>query len=285
MLVDRRFLFGLLAIFASPVSSQNIIYLSRDEALALEHKTRFARLKRWAETFGVREPEFYDYTIPANAMPADYPHDVPVLRIVFPESTFFDTASATVKDGALPMIRAMAQTLDGDVPDVSVFVAGHTDGRGDDAYNHNLSIRRARAVAELLNQFEHRDTPLWSIGFGKSVPLYPNTSDANMAFNRRVEFLLAARPDAIALWLQDQSMVVCPSGTPVERVSCMIDFKTERPKFVAEPVVRKRVAPTTDTKVRVTPTAKSTVRVQPTEQQKITITLNEKPIHVRSIEH
>lgn len=285
MRVSRRLLLAVPISLAAHAAAQDIVYLSQEEALALEHKTRFARLNRWAKTFGIQEPQFFDYSIPASAMPVEYPYNVPVLRIVFPENTFFDTASAEVKESALPIIRAMGQMLDGDVPDVSLFVAGHTDSRGEDAYNHNLSVLRARAVAELLKKFRERDTSMWSIGFGKSVPLFPNTSAENMAFNRRVEFLLAARPDAVALWLQDQSMVVCPAGSAVERVACMIDFQKVRPKFVAEPVEIKRVVSSVNSRVRVNPSGSSRQVVQPIQQKRIVITLNEKPIHVRTIEH
>jgi len=265
---------SFLAI-AAPALSQTIRYLSDEEALALEHETRFARLKRWAQTYGISPaPEFRNYVIPRSFMPADFHYDIPVLRIIFPENTFFDTASSRIKPSAIPIIRAMAATLDGDVPDVSVFVSGHADARGSDVYNHNLSVDRARAVAELLNETRTKPTPVWSIGFGKSVPLYPNTDDRNMSYNRRVEFLLGSRPDAIAYWLQDQVVDVCRSSDAANRLRCMRDFQKERKQFVAERVVTRKVS--------IGEVRKS---VPPPAPERITIRLNERRVRVQSIEH
>lgn len=278
-----------------PAAAQTIRYLSDEEALALEHETRFSRLKRLAQSFGVYpEPEFHSYIVPRRFMPADFNYDIPVLRIVFPENTFFDTASSEVKPAAVPIIQAMAAMVDGDVPDVSMFVAGHADSRGNEVYNHNLSIERARAVARILENAKTRPTPLWTIGFGKSVPLYPNTSDINMGWNRRVEFLLASRPDAIAYWLQDQVVDVCRTSDAVARVRCMRGFQTERKEFVAERVARVGMGsgiarsrgamdPGNRTKPTVGDVGRARVATAPTDR--IPIRLNEQRVRVQSIEH
>lgn len=284
-----------MVLVSAPAAAQNIRYLSDEEALALEHETRFSRLKRLSQSFGVYpEPEFHSYVVPRRFMPAEFHYDIPVLRIVFPENTFFDTASSEVKPSAIPIIRAVAAMIDGDVPDVSVFVAGHADSRGGEVYNHNLSIERARAVAQVLENAKTRPTALWTIGFGKSVPLYPNTSDSNMGWNRRVEFLLASRPDAIAYWLQDQVVDVCRTKDAAARVRCMRGFQTERKEFVAERVTRarggelvERSKGTGDSGTRKPSVSgdagRAKVAVAPTDR--IPIRLNEKRVRVESIEH
>lgn len=63
-------------------------------------------------------------------------------------------------------------------------VEGHTDGMGSDAFNRDLSMRRARSVVGFL---EARGVPanrLEAKGFGKQKPLVP---DARSSENRRVE--------------------------------------------------------------------------------------------------
>ena len=283
---DRRSLLvaglALGTAVGTAVRAQDIVYLSQAEAMGLEHETRLTRLRRWADMFGVRAPEFSSYTVPAGALQPAFDLDVPVLRIVFPESTFFDLASDVVKPTAMAMVRAMAQTMNGDVPDVTLFVAGHADARGSTAYNHNLSIRRARAVAQLLKDLQASDRQIWSIGFGKSVPLYPNTTEVNMAFNRRVEFLLAARADAIAVWLRDQAIVTCPTANAYDRVSCMIDFQKE-PVFTAVKLERTGAVftPKAGAAVAVRPSAGRAQTVRPTAPDQIAIRLNEAPIYVR----
>ncbi|TKV41567.1 hypothetical protein A0U87_20635 [Sphingobium sp. MP9-4] len=279
---------------AASLTAQTVRYLSDEEALALEHQTRFSRLKRFAQANGIYpEPEMHSYVIPRDFMPADFHYDIPVLRIVFPENTFFDTASSEIKPSAIPIIKAMASMLDGDVPDVNVFVAGHADSRGGEVYNHNLSVNRGRNVADILNGSRKNHGAIWSIGFGKSVPLYPNDSDVNMAYNRRVEFLISSRPDAIAYWLQDQVVDVCRTSDAAARLRCMRDFKTERKLFVAEKARQSvvslaerpvRVSPSPDVKRKAVPESESRVAVRP-NQDSMTIKLNENRIRVRSIEH
>ena len=75
-------------------------------------------------------------------------------------------------------------------PQLKIEIDGHTDSRGSDAYNLGLSRRRAAAVrVYLLDHFPHlRPEQLTTKGYGESKPLVPNTSPANMAQNRRVEF-------------------------------------------------------------------------------------------------
>lgn len=286
---------ALGALLSAQATAQDVRYLSTDEALALEHQTRFARMRRIAQEYGiVPAPEFRDYQVPASALPSSFPHDVPVLRIVFPENTFFDTASATLKPQAQAIVRAMAAMLDGDVPDVTVFVAGHADARGSDVYNHNLSVERARAVARSLNNLRARPGPVWSIGFGKSVPLYPNTSTENLGYNRRVELLLAARVEAVATWLQDQAGDVCRTRDVVERVRCLTEFKKEPKVFEAEQILPTRSLKLAErqTRIRATPDPAQRSSLEGGAQQvdvaapaHLRIKLNEHRVYVRSMEH
>lgn len=67
-------------------------------------------------------------------------------------------------------------------------IAGHTDGRGADAHNQQLSERRAGAVkAYLVTTRGIEDARLLIAGFGKSKPLYP--ADPLNPANRRVEII------------------------------------------------------------------------------------------------
>ncbi|MDR3159373.1 MAG: OmpA family protein [Zoogloeaceae bacterium] len=70
-------------------------------------------------------------------------------------------------------------------------IAGHTDGRGTDAYNQSLSERRAASVARYLTQAGVTASRLTARGYGKTRPLIPETNDseAARAQNRRVELV------------------------------------------------------------------------------------------------
>jgi outer membrane protein OmpA-like peptidoglycan-associated protein len=69
---------------------------------------------------------------------------------------------------------------------------GHTDNRGNIAYNLDLSVRRARAVKSFLASKYGIDEKLIAIqGRGKSEPLIPNAKTENEhAVNRRVEIVV-----------------------------------------------------------------------------------------------
>lgn len=67
-------------------------------------------------------------------------------------------------------------------------IIGHTDLRGTDAYNDDLSMRRARTVKDLLvSKYGVPQTELVVEGRGKREPLLSGTSDEDHARNRRVE--------------------------------------------------------------------------------------------------
>lgn len=102
----------------------------------------------------------------------------------------FDTNTATLKAGAGERIDRLAAFL-GENTGTRVIIEGHTDSRGSDAYNEELSRRRAQAVADALltrgvasNRFE-------IIGRGEAVPVASNDSQSGRQQNRRVEIVFS----------------------------------------------------------------------------------------------
>lgn len=71
-----------------------------------------------------------------------------------------------------------------------VLVEGHTDIRASEAYNLDLSRRRAGSVMRFLVEHGIDPARLHYEGFGRGRPLAPNDSEAGMALNRRVEFTI-----------------------------------------------------------------------------------------------
>ena len=72
-------------------------------------------------------------------------------------------------------------------PQASAILEGHTDDSGPEAYNLDLSSRRAIAVREaLINEFNVPSTQLTAIGSGSAAPVKPNSSAEGRAYNRRV---------------------------------------------------------------------------------------------------
>lgn len=78
-----------------------------------------------------------------------------------------------------------------DNPRVRVAIHGHTDDVGDDAFNMDLSKRRARSVYDyLLEKGIHSSRLTWQ-GYGKTMPIADNTTDEGRAKNRRTEFVIS----------------------------------------------------------------------------------------------
>lgn len=113
------------------------------------------------------------------------------ILVTFESGLLYDFNSDAVKPTAQANLRELATNLSS-YGDMNVMVVGHTDAKGDDAYNQGLSQRRAeRAAAYLVSQGVPRDR-ITTAGRGETEPVSPNDTDANMAQNRRVEVALYA---------------------------------------------------------------------------------------------
>lgn len=113
-------------------------------------------------------------------------------KIEILQQIFFETDSATIKDESFPVLQAVATTIKG-LEGTRVRVEGHTDQQGTDEYNLDLSRRRARAVAQWLVQNGGVDAKLLETeGYGRSRPIVSGAK-ADLAQNRRVEFVILTR--------------------------------------------------------------------------------------------
>jgi outer membrane protein OmpA-like peptidoglycan-associated protein len=102
----------------------------------------------------------------------------------------FDEADLTAEAGG--RLDDLADELD-ELGPREVAIGGHTDSRGDPAYNQDLSVRRAQAVEAALADRLDGDFTFTVEGFGETEPVAPNETDAGAdnpdgrALNRRVE--------------------------------------------------------------------------------------------------
>lgn len=236
--------FVLLAprpVAAVPASSTVPPAIQPWETMAVtEHLDRAQLLIKIIEGSFVGNATIYQTLVSHNDLPG-IDRDVPLLRLVFSEKVFFDTDRTAIRPEAVRVLQLVADALRLDAPDVALFVAGHADARGDDAYNYDLSLRRASAVAGELFELGIGDKRLWQIGFGEAVPLAPNTSAENMARNRRVEFLYGARAEVVAVWLSKQAETVCEGYSEATRATCLEKIAL-LPVTVALPVFSESTA-------------------------------------------
>ncbi|RJP65295.1 MAG: hypothetical protein C4532_17980 [Candidatus Abyssobacteria bacterium SURF_17] len=106
---------------------------------------------------------------------------------IFPNILFeFDKADLT-PEGLQNTARA-AEALKVIEGVRKVIVAGNCDSRGSDAYNDELSLRRAETVKNELVKDGLDASMLQAVGNGKRKPIASNDTPPGMAANRRVAF-------------------------------------------------------------------------------------------------
>jgi len=77
-------------------------------------------------------------------------------------------------------------------PETNILVEGHTDDVGEAAYNESLSQKRAVSVGDYLKAAGIAASRLTIQWYGETQAKVENSSDANRALNRRVEFAITA---------------------------------------------------------------------------------------------
>ncbi len=100
---------------------------------------------------------------------------------------YFDFNKDTIKPESEKVLKEIVQAMT-DNPDWKLTVEGHTDNIGGDAYNLDLSKRRAAAVKQaLVDRYHIAPERLSTNGFGASRPIETNDTLEGRARNRRVE--------------------------------------------------------------------------------------------------
>lgn len=120
------------------------------------------------------------------------PSTHPKLANVF-RPIYFDYNSDLVRGAQnLQIIHTIADFLRSH-PNMYVFVEGHTDERGPQAYNLALGSRRANAIRYLLVEEGINPDRLFTISYGKERPVILERHEEGWAKNRRGEFKIYER--------------------------------------------------------------------------------------------
>jgi outer membrane protein OmpA-like peptidoglycan-associated protein len=98
----------------------------------------------------------------------------------------FEFDSDQITENARRQLEQVAEVID-EFPTCRFTLEGHTDAHGPDAYNLDLSNRRAKAVEEQLTGLDIQAQRLAAVGRGETRPLLP---DAYAGENRRVEIMI-----------------------------------------------------------------------------------------------
>lgn len=111
--------------------------------------------------------------------------------VEFDGNVLFDFNKSSLSDDAKSNLDKLVIVLN-TYPDTDIEIQGHTDNKGSEAYNQNLSVQRARSVSGYLTNNSINSNRLTVKGFGESLPKYDNDTESGRAKNRRVEFLITA---------------------------------------------------------------------------------------------
>ncbi len=143
-------------------------------------------------------------TRPANETPGEEGSSIPGIQAFRDPSThpqlanifrpiYFDYNSDLVKGSQnLQTIHSISEYL-ASHPNVYVFIEGHTDERGPQAYNLALGSRRANTVRGLLVNDGINPDRLFTISYGKERPVILERHEEGWAKNRRDEFKIYER--------------------------------------------------------------------------------------------
>lgn len=111
------------------------------------------------------------------------------LVVTLSGSVLFRSAESTLLPDARVKLDQVANALLA-IRARNLIVEGHTDSQGTDAYNRDLSQRRADAVRDYLVQRGYPASNIQSRGQGEGSPIANNASAEGRANNRRVEIVI-----------------------------------------------------------------------------------------------
>jgi chemotaxis protein MotB len=165
-----------------------------------EYQARAAQLERIRSRFEVLRGKLQSLT--KMGLKVAVRHNRMVITL--PGDVLFPSGKDTLKDGAKPVLNAVAEVIRNDAQLSQRYfqIAGHTDAQplagGPFKDNWGLSAMRARTVLVfLISAVDSKEggggldpTHLHAAGYGETDPVAPNESPAERERNRRVELVL-----------------------------------------------------------------------------------------------
>ena len=113
------------------------------------------------------------------------------IDLVMPGNITFSFDDANLNNSFKPTLDKLASTMN-EYNQNTITIAGHTDSKGADAYNMDLSRKRAYAVANYLSARGVASNRINVVAYGESRPVADNNSEYGRQQNRRVELTVNA---------------------------------------------------------------------------------------------
>lgn len=107
----------------------------------------------------------------------------------------FEESGLEFRPSAYPVLDRIVALADA-CRNSTVAITGHTDSSGNETWNQQLSLERARAVASYLDDMGIESARIVVTGAGSSLPVASNTTRFGRSLNRRIDILMRpGRPD------------------------------------------------------------------------------------------
>lgn len=114
-------------------------------------------------------------------------------KITLRAPIYFDATKPVLKSESLPLLDQLAATLVADKRIALVEIQGHTDSRGNDEWNLQVSEKRAKAIESYLVSRGVDAKRLRAKGYGETKPLDKHANAKAWAKNRRIDFVILQR--------------------------------------------------------------------------------------------
>ena len=108
------------------------------------------------------------------------------------KNIFFDFDKATIRSESANELDRLIKLLT-ENPTLKIELGSHTDSKGSDEYNQKLSQSRSQSVVTYLIGKGIATDRLVAKGYGETVPVATNDTDAGRQENRRTEFKILSK--------------------------------------------------------------------------------------------
>jgi outer membrane protein OmpA-like peptidoglycan-associated protein len=115
-------------------------------------------------------------------------------RIELAQPIFFQLNRKRIRFGFRDELKQLARVLQRRPELTYIWIEGHADATGPEAWNMTLSRARAEAVAQFLISEGIAPSRLAPVGFGEARPMVPTPHGVPNERNRRVHFYTDAGP-------------------------------------------------------------------------------------------
>lgn len=99
----------------------------------------------------------------------------------------FEYGKSDIKAESYAILNEVVRVMN-ENPTFHLALGGHTDSKGSDEFNMELSVKRAKAAYDYLLSKGISASRLESAGYGETSPIDTNDTEEGRARNRRVEF-------------------------------------------------------------------------------------------------